>query len=113
MLSTLVLAGLFCLFFGALTPLFPGGGRNNRKAALGFTAAASVLLLASALMIFTSNTGVEIASYKVARTLPFSFALDWLSSFFVIVISLVSFCVAIYSMEYVEHGGGNTRRNLL
>ena len=113
MLSTLVLAGLFCLFFGALLPRFPESGSNTRKTALGFTAIASVLLLASGLTVFTSNTRVEIASYKVARTLPFTFALDWLSSFFVIVISIVSFCVAIYSTEYVEHGGSNNRRNLL
>jgi hydrogenase-4 component B len=114
MLSTLFLIGLLCLFSGALLPFItPGSGRNNRRTALGLTAVAAILLLASSVMIFTSNTRVEIASYKVAKSLPFSFALDWLSSFFIIVISIVSFCVALYSTEYIEHNGENTRRNIL
>lgn len=91
----------------------PGSGKETRKIALIFTSFAAVLLLATSLMVFNSNTREEIASYNVANTLPFSFALDRLSSFFIIVISVVSFCVAIYSTEYAEHGGGNTRRNIL
>jgi formate hydrogenlyase subunit 3/multisubunit Na+/H+ antiporter MnhD subunit len=114
MLSALFLFGVFSLFSGALLPpLVPGSGKKTRKAALGLTALAALLLLACSLMVFNANTREEIAAYKVASTLPFSFALDRLSSFFIIVISIVSFCVAVYSTEYTEHGGGNTRRNIL
>lgn len=114
MFSSLFLTGLFFLFFGALLPLLSvRSGRYVRTAALGFTAVAAVLLLVSSAGVFTGDVQEEIASYNVSNALSFSFALDRLSSFFIIVISVVSFCVAIYSAGYIEHGGGNAKRNIL
>jgi len=113
MFSALFLIGLFSLFSGALLPLIvPESGKKTRKTALVLTAFAALLLLASSVMVFNSSTWVEVGSYNVSNSLLFSFALDRLSSFFIIVISIVSFCVAIYSTEYIEHSGGNTRRNI-
>jgi formate hydrogenlyase subunit 3/multisubunit Na+/H+ antiporter MnhD subunit len=114
MMPSLFLTGIFLLFFGAFLPLiFIRNGRGTRSAALGFTALAAVLLFACSAGVFTADAREEIASYNVSNALSFSFALDRLSSFFIIVISVVSFCVAVYSTEYVEHGSGNTKRNIL
>ena len=46
-------------------------------------------------------------------TLQFSFLIDRLSAFFILLISVVSFAVAIYSVQYVEHGAHEGRKNLI
>ena len=51
--------------------------------------------------------------YQITPSLQFSFLIDRLSAFFILLVSIVSVCVAIYSVQYVEHLAHDCRKNLI
>lgn len=85
----------------------------TRQAALFFTCIASILLLAISLEVILSGQSFSLFAYQIMPTLQFSFLIDRLSAFFILLVSVVSVSVAIYSVHYVEHGTHDGRKNLI
>lgn len=77
------------------------------------TIAGSVLLGALSLVLLFTGNGVAWTAFQPVAGFSLSFTLDRLSAFFLLLISVVSACVALYAAEYNEHLEGGLRRNLL
>ena len=118
MLSLLFYAGLFLLSVSALTPLLvflKREGKPLRKASLMLAFAGTLILLVmSAVIIYTGETiSITVYNISIAQVLSFTFTIDRLSAFFILLITLVSAGVALYSMDYVEHNPHKNRNSLL
>ena len=74
---------------------------------------ASVILAVLSLFIIITNIPTAFTVYQPFAAFSVSFSLDRLAAFFLLVISVVSACVALYSTGYIEHMNGGNRRNLL
>ena len=85
-------------------------GRVVRQGALWLTLLASLLFLGLALDIIATNQAFHTVLYQIA-SLRFSFVIDGLAAFFILIISLVSACVAVYSLRYIDHGGTEAGKN--
>jgi formate hydrogenlyase subunit 3/multisubunit Na+/H+ antiporter MnhD subunit len=115
MIALLFVIGLIFLCIGIGLPLvtIQRDSRYLRTLSACCTVMASVLLsIAAAALIFMGGSAA-FTLWQIAPGITLSFALDRLSSVFILIIALVSGCVAIYSTEYVEHLEGGSRRNLL
>ena len=114
MLSTVFYIGLAVIFFAAVVPLLSvKGGRGIRVVSFISLAVGTVLLLAASSVSFYVNQKLSLPFYDLLPGLGFSFYIDRLSAFFVAVLSVVSFAVAVYSFDYVEHGGSNVKKKIL
>ena len=87
--------------------------RNIRTVVLGSTIIASVMLALVALVTLVSGEIFAFTAYQPFPFLSISFFIDRLAAFFLLLIAIVSGCVAAYSTEYVEHLDGESRRNVL
>jgi len=115
-----MIAGLFIIslgvfVLGVLLPL-AGAWQDRRIFRAGShlcTIAGSVLLGAISLFLLLTGNDVAWTAYQLVASFSLSFAIDRLSAFFLLLISVVSACVALYAAEYNEHLEGSLRKNLL
>lgn len=99
------------LFSGLLPAVFVSHpGARFRRISLLLMILGCLSLLFSALTVFMSGGFVFEITLVGARLL---FDVDWLSAFFILVISIVSVCVGIYSFAYIEHIKNIAKRNVL
>jgi formate hydrogenlyase subunit 3/multisubunit Na+/H+ antiporter MnhD subunit len=116
MLEFLFPLGLAAFFLAIILPLI-GSKLGNRKASrqksLIFTSVASVAILAFALEIVLSNKSFSLLAYQITPTFQFSFLVDRLAAFFLVLVAVVSLAVAIYSVQYVEHIEHEGRKNMI
>ncbi|MDP4279543.1 MAG: proton-conducting transporter membrane subunit [Dehalococcoides mccartyi] len=107
------LGGGILLLFAALAGIVLNhGGKKVWQAVLWLIIAAAVCLICGSLRVFFSNP-LDISLWSIAPGLDIAFYIDRLASFFILIISLVSLCVAIYSLGYNNHLSSNERANLL
>jgi len=114
MLTSLFISGIAVCVVIALAGLLSvtRATRPMRQSLLWLLVAGNLLFLAFSLIVFVSNSDFHITLYRLAPALQFSFFIDRLSALFIIIISLVSTCVAIYSLRYVEQHGTTIEKNL-
>lgn len=101
LISILVASGFFLV-----------SSRAFRKSALFINIAANILLVVFSLQIIIADNSISITLCQIAPQLQFSFLIDRLAAFFIFLISIVSACVSIYSINYVEEVKPGIRRDL-
>jgi hydrogenase-4 component B len=69
--------------------------------------------LAVSLQVILSAQSFSLFVYQIVPSLQFSFLIDRLAAFFILLISIVSIAVGIFSVHYVEHGKHEGRKNLI
>lgn len=113
--EALFIIALLVLVTGILFPLATASRnqRIHRTISHGCTVAGSAALALLALLILITGEGLSLTVYQPIAELSLSFSVDRLAAFFLLLIALVSACVALYAAEYVEHLEGGSRRNLL
>jgi hydrogenase-4 component B len=90
--------------------IFPN--KKARSISLFLAALASILLIIFSRDPILKNTNIAISLYNVAPGFSLSLMVDRLSAFFVLIVSVVSLSVAIYSFPYIEHMAGSVRKNI-
>lgn len=115
MIPELFVLSLIIFGLGIVVPL--AGIRQDRRifrtGAHICTIASSALLGGLALIILIAGTGFTWIAYQPLPAVSLAFTIDRLSAFFLLLISVVSGCVALYAAEYFEHVEGTSRKNLL
>ncbi len=102
-----------CLLSALVTLCFVS--RNNpqvRKAALWLTIAAGLIFIFQSVRIALTDQSLNYTFTQIAPQLQFTFLIDRLAAFFILIVSIVTVTVAIYSLRYVEVSTSGTRRNL-
>jgi len=115
MMNLLFICGL-CVFLGitlAQMIFAAGGSAVTRRFSLWAMLGANLLFLAFSLIIVLRNTTFSYDLYQLSDTLRFSFSVDRLAAYFMMIISLVSAAVCLYSLGYIEHQGSDTGKNFL
>jgi formate hydrogenlyase subunit 3/multisubunit Na+/H+ antiporter MnhD subunit len=108
--------GLAAFFLGIIIPLIGpklGNSKVSRQASLAFTSVASVAILAFAMEIILSNKSFCLLAYQITPSFQFSFLVDRLAAFFLMLVAIVSVAVAIYTVQYVEHFSHEGKKNLI
>jgi formate hydrogenlyase subunit 3/multisubunit Na+/H+ antiporter MnhD subunit len=107
--------GLVLLVIGAILPfaLLRRRGAWVRAASLSSIILGAAFLLSFAVCVLFDSTAVDLGYFAQSPSFSLSFSLDRLSAFFVVLISLVSVCVGIYSIGYIEHDDHEARKNAL
>jgi hydrogenase-4 component B len=108
--------GLAAFFLAIILPLLGskiGNGKTSRQLSLILTSLASVAILIFAVEIVLSNKSFSLLAYQITPNFQFSFLIDRLAAFFLALVTVVSLAVAIYSVQYVEHGEHEGRKNLI
>ena len=116
MLEILFPLGLASFLVAILLPLLSSKVTNSktpRQTSLIITCVASVAFLAFALEIILSNKSFSLLAYQIVPSFQFSFLVDRLAAFFLVLVAIVSIAVAIYSISYVEHIEHEDRKNLI
>jgi formate hydrogenlyase subunit 3/multisubunit Na+/H+ antiporter MnhD subunit len=115
MIVELFVLAIIILFAGTIFPLIAASldRRSVRTISLSCTIVASILLGSLSLMVLLSGESVFFSLYQSLPAFSLSFVIDRLASFFLLIIAVVSACVALYFTEYIEHIDGQSRRNLL
>jgi len=115
-----MIAGLFVLsllvfVLGILVPLAAASSdrRIVRTIALVCTIAGSAMLGLLSLVILLTGQPFSWTVCQPFAAFSLNFSIDCLAAFFLLLISAVSGCVALYASEYIEHLEGGSRRNLL
>jgi hydrogenase-4 component B len=111
----LFILALFLLLLGIVLPVAAAGKdrRIVRTASLLCTIAASAVLIVLSLVVLLTPPGFSWTAYQPFEFFSIAFVIDRLAAFFLLIIAVVSLCVAVYSGEYIEHLDGGSRRNLL
>ncbi len=114
MFSSLLFPGFLLLLAGFTIPTvsFFRGGRLPRTAAISIAFLGCGLILVASTSLLGSG-GSYSFDFRLIKDVVFSFSADRLSAFFLVIISLVSSVVLIYSIEYVEHQKSEMRRNAI
>ena len=84
-----------------------------RQSALVCTAIGTVAILAFALEIILTGKTTYFVAYQITPSFQFSFTIDKLAAFFLLIVSIVAVSVAIYSIQYLEHLAHEGRKNLV
>jgi formate hydrogenlyase subunit 3/multisubunit Na+/H+ antiporter MnhD subunit len=114
MIAILFIAALLILLAGFIIPILIRSDRTLlRTFSYGCTILAAVLLAALSLPVLLGNGTILLPAYAPAGLFSIGFLIDRLTAFFLLLIALVSFCVALYAIDYSEHMDGGMRRNLL
>ncbi|MGD0080805.1 MAG: proton-conducting transporter membrane subunit [Methanoregula sp.] len=115
MIPEIFFTALVLLFLGFVVPLVFAqyDRRVIRTFSLTCILCASVLLGFVALDVLAGGGTLAFVGYQPVAGISLAFMVDRLAAFFILIIALVSGCVAIYSHEYTEHLTGGSRRNLL
>lgn len=97
--------GLILLLVGFVLPLVFLSLKNRiiRSISLILNIVAGILLIIFSAQVFLQKKTEEVMAYQILPALQLSFIIDNLSAFFIILIAIVSICVAIYSFSYCEH----------
>jgi len=115
MMNLLFVCGL-CVFFGlalAQIVFVTKASAVVRRFSLWAMLLASILFLAFSLNIVLHNSTFSLNLYELTNDLRFSFLVDRLAAYFMLIISLVSGVACLYSLGYIEHNGTNTGKNFL
>ncbi len=88
-------------------------GKNVTAASLILSALSSIALSLFSSIIIYKNESVSFFLYQLIPALQFSFFIDRLSAFFILIISIVSLSVSIYSIGYIEHYKSSQKRGAL
>ncbi len=115
MIIELFLLAIITLLAGTIVPLLAVSvnRRYIRTISLCCPIFASLFLGALSLVVLFSGETSGFTLYQPITEFSFSFVIDRLASFFLLIIAIVSACVALYFSEYVEHMDGSSRRNIL
>ena len=115
MIVELFILAILVLLAGTIFPILVASRdrRSVRTIAFSCIIIASILLAILSLMNLLSGETVFFTLYQPLPVISLSFVIDRLTSFFLLIIAVVSACVALYFIEYIEHISGGTRRNLL
>ena len=87
--------------------------RIIRTLSLSCTILASVFLGIVSVMLLLGGKTIAFTVCQPFALFSLSFIIDRLAAFFLLIIAVVSACVALYTTEYSEHLGRGSRRNLL
>ncbi len=115
MIVELFILVILVLLAGTIFPLISASldRRFVRTISLSCTIVASILLGSLSLLNLLSGEPVFFFLYQPIPLFSLSFVIDRLASFFLLIVAVVSACVALYFTEYIEHMDGQSRRNLL
>ncbi|MDO9550482.1 MAG: proton-conducting transporter membrane subunit [Methanoregula sp.] len=115
MIVELFILAILVLLAGTIIPLMAASLDRRSVRTISFICIilASVLLGCLSLFVLLSGESVLFTLYQPLPLISLSFVIDRLASFFLLIIALVSACVALYFSEYIEHMEGDSRRNLL
>ena len=108
-----VTLGLLLLAF--VVPLIPLKSRRNllRKIALVVVVIAASILFVASLFVLMDGHELTLTLYQMTPQLTVSLFIDRLAAFFCIVISIVTFGVAVFSFSYVDHLDTEGRKTLV
>jgi formate hydrogenlyase subunit 3/multisubunit Na+/H+ antiporter MnhD subunit len=115
MMNLLFVCGL-CVFFGATLFQIIVAAKASafaRRCSLWAMLGASLLFLIFSLNIVLRDSTFSFNLYQLTTGLRFSFYIDRLAAYFMMIISLVSAVACLYSLGYIEHSGTNTGKNFL
>ena len=115
MFPELLVSAVLLLLISACFALAVSGRdlRNVRGVVLGSTIIASLMIAVVALTTLISNNAFAFTVYQPFPALSISFFIDRLAAFFLLIIAIVSGCVAAFFTEYIELLDGGARRNVL
>jgi hydrogenase-4 component B len=115
MIVELFILAIIVLLAGTVFPLVAAtvDRRYVRTLSMSCPIIASFLLGGLALSTLLSGESFSFTLCQPVAEISFSFFIDRLASFFLLIIAIVSACVALYFSEYIEHMEGLSRRNLL
>ncbi len=116
MFELLFSVGLIALFLGIIFPLAglkSSASKWMRRASFLLVCIGGVFLLVFSLEIILSGASFSVLAYQIVSLFQFSILVDRLSAFFIILVSIVSVAVSIYSIQYVEHMAHEARKNLV
>ena len=88
-------------------------GRFSRQLALWLLLGGLAAITASAVYVISNSIDLTFSLFHITPQLGLAFHLDRLSSFFAIIIGIVSICSAVYSMSYIEHYAHSPRVQVL
>jgi len=89
-----------------------GSGSGRRRAALGLVIVGVIAWCSACAIVLADNSNLTFQLYQLTPQLGIAFHLDRLAAFFILIVSSVTACVAIYSFRYVEHTGSESRRDM-
>jgi hydrogenase-4 component B len=115
MIPILFALSLLGLLAGIVLPFGSAGSGSRITRALGYfcTICSSGILAVVAIVTLITGQPVTLPAYQLFPGFSVLFILDRLAAFFILIIAVVSGCVAVYSAEYTEHLSGASRRNLM
>jgi hydrogenase-4 component B len=115
MIAELFILSLLVFALGILVPLsaFSQDRRVFRTVAHVCTIAGSAVMGVLSFVILLTGQEFSWTLYQPFPAFSFTFSIDRLAAFFLLLIASVSVCVALYAAEYFEHLEGGSRRNLL
>ncbi len=87
-------------------------GKTSRRAALCLLLAGLAFITTAAISIFFNADEFYLNLYNLTPDFVFDIYLDRLSSFFIALVGIVSFCIIIFSFRYIEHSGTEKIRQL-
>ena len=110
----LFVAGLLVYLVAILLALgfIRKNNRTIRNTSLILSILAGILLIILSIRIGLTDQPLSILFFKITPELQLSFVIDRLAAFFIFIISLVSVCVEIYSLKYVEESATGIKRNV-
>jgi len=114
-METLFLSGCSLLLLACVLPFIARitPGKTARRIALFVLLSGLACITTASLICFLSGAECIRLLYSLTPELVFDIHFDSLSSFFISLIGFVSFCTALYSFNYIEHGGTEKRRLVL
>ena len=113
MLTTLFLLALFCLTAGIILPLVVPARPMGRTIGFICTIGSSILLAITSAAILLTGQPLTISLYQPFAPFSITVFLDRLAAFFILLIGIVTGCVAVYTAEYAGHLEGTVRKALL
>ncbi|MCX6684998.1 MAG: proton-conducting transporter membrane subunit [Methanoregula sp.] len=115
MIVELFIPAIIVLLAGTIFPILTASldRRSVRTISLSCTIVGSILLVSLSLLILLYGEPVYFTLFQPLPAFSLSFVIDRLAAFFLLIIAVVSSCVALYFTEYIEHIAGSNRRNLL
>jgi len=115
MILLLFIGAAALLISGFLLPLILGkrDSRAIRSVSLVAGMAASLLLIVLAVPILLGGSPAAFLVHVPGGLFSLGISIDRLAAFFLLLIAIVTICVALYAAEYFEHLEGGSRRNLL
>jgi len=112
-LNELFYVGTIGLFLGALFSAIGSKKAESAKVSLALSVVSCMSLLAFSAITLYYNEAISIPLYSIIPSLQFSFFIDRLAAFFILIISIVSLSVSIYSSGYIEHYKSTAKKNSL